>query len=118
MRSFVGNGVRTLMIRALPGGEESPYFEQAFAAFREYYAAHCRDHTRAYPQIPELLNELSARGVKLGIVSNKSDKEGQGAESRLLRRTLPRRPRRTPPACARKPEPDSLLEAMKELWRR
>ena len=35
VRSFVGNGVRNLMRRSLPGGEENPHFEQAFAAFRE-----------------------------------------------------------------------------------
>ncbi|WP_346664776.1 HAD-IIIA family hydrolase [uncultured Mailhella sp.] len=114
VRSFVGNGVRTLMIRALPGGEESPYFEQAFAAFREYYAAHCRDHTRAYPQIPELLNELSARGVKLGIVSNKSDKEVKELNRAFFGGLFPAALGERP-GVRRKPEPDSLLEAMKEL---
>ena len=114
VRSFVGNGVRTLMIRALPGGEESPYFEQAFAAFREYYAAHCRDHTRAYPQIPELLNELSARGVKLGIVSNKSDREVKELNRAFFGGLFPAALGERP-GVRRKPEPDSLLEAMKEL---
>ena len=114
VRRFLGNGVRNLMRRSLPGGEENPHFEQAFAAFREYYAAHCRDHTRAYPQIPELLNELSARGVKLGIVSNKSDREvkelNRACFSGLFSAALGERE-----GVRRKPEPDGLLEAVKEL---
>ena len=114
VRSFVGNGVRLLMIRALPGGEGNPHFEQAFSVFREYYAAHCRDHTRPYPQILELLRELSSRGLKLGIVSNKSDREVKEL-SRVFFGGLVSSALGERPGVRRKPEPDSLLEAMKEL---
>ena len=71
VRSFVGNGVRTLMIRALPGGEQNPDFEAAFARFRAHYAVHCRDHTRPYPQIMDMLRELKARIllIPLGVVA-------------------------------------------------
>ena len=36
---YVGNGVRKLMIRAVPDGERNPLFEETFAAFKEYYGA-------------------------------------------------------------------------------
>ena len=73
VRGFVGNGVRRLMVLSLPGGERNPQFEEAMADFRAHYAVHCRDHTRPYPQIMDMLRELKARGLKMGIVSNKPD---------------------------------------------
>lgn len=114
VRSFVGNGVRNLMRRSLPGGEENPHFEQAFAAFREYYAAHCRDNTRPYPQIMELLDELTRRGLKLGIVSNKSDREVKELNRAFFGGIFPSAVGERE-GVRRKPEPDSLLETMKDL---
>ena len=38
VRQFVGNGVKMLMIRAVPGGEENADFEKAYATFREHYS--------------------------------------------------------------------------------
>lgn len=69
--SFVGNGNRNLMIRAIPDGENCPTFEEQFAAFKEYYVAHDCVRTAPYDGILELLTELKTRGVKMGIVSNK-----------------------------------------------
>ncbi len=114
VRSFVGNGVRNLMRRSLPGGEENPQFEQAFAAFRGHYAGHCRDNTRPYPQIMELLEELTKRGLRLGIVSNKSDREVKELNRAFFRGMFPSALGERE-GVRRKPEPDSLLEAMKEL---
>lgn len=73
VREFVGNGVRNLMLRAVPGGSENPAFEQAFADFKEHYARHCADQTAPYPGVLELLTELNERGYKLAVVSNKLD---------------------------------------------
>ena len=36
VRQFVGNGVRLLMIRAVPDGESNPLFEETFSLFKEY----------------------------------------------------------------------------------
>lgn len=71
VRQMVGNGVRRLMLRAVPGGESNPDFESAFTCFCDYYKAHCRDNTRPYPGIPELLRTLHEAGVGMAIVSNK-----------------------------------------------
>ena len=73
VRRFVGNGVRNLMIRAVPDGESNSEFERAFAIFKEYYGQHCNDATKAYDGIPQLLQELKDRGYALAIVSNKID---------------------------------------------
>ena len=114
VRSFVGNGVRTLMIRALPGGEQNPDFEAAFARFRAHYTVHCRDHTRPYPGIIDAVRALAARGLKLGIVSNKPDPEVKDMNrayfESMFGAALGERE-----GVRRKPAPDSLLEAMREL---
>ena len=71
IQSFVGNGVRLLVSRALPGGEDNPDFEAVFAAFGEYYDVHCLDKTAPYEGIMELLKALHEKGVPMAIVTNK-----------------------------------------------
>ena len=55
VRQFVGNGVRLLMIRAVPDGESNPLFEETFALFKEYYGKHCNDNTKPYAGVVELI---------------------------------------------------------------
>lgn len=114
VRSFVGNGVRNLNARSLPGGFDNPDYEAVFAAFQEHYAAHCRDRTCPYPHIMELVQALKDRGVKLAIVSNKADPEvkklnNEFFEGQFLSAIGER------PDVQRKPAPDSLLQTMKDL---
>ena len=71
IQTFVGNGVRRLVSRALPGGEENPDMDGVFAAFSEYYDLHCMDKTAPYEGIMELLDALRAKGIPMAIVTNK-----------------------------------------------
>lgn len=71
IRRFVGNGMKKLMIRAIPGGEENPTFEKQFQEYQDYYPPHSRIKTKPYDGITEFLEECKTRGVKVGIVSNK-----------------------------------------------
>ncbi|MCR5451640.1 MAG: HAD-IA family hydrolase [Lachnospiraceae bacterium] len=71
VRRFVGNGIRNLMIRALPKGEEDPKFEEKFSEFKNYYAGHDMDLTKPYPGIMNLISDLRNNGIRLAIVSNK-----------------------------------------------
>lgn len=73
VRAFVGNGLRNLMRRAVPNGEENPVFEDLFEFFREYYKSHCNIKTAPYEGIMELMKELKGRGIQMAIVSNKID---------------------------------------------
>jgi phosphoglycolate phosphatase len=73
VKSYVGNGIRNLMRRAVPGGEDNPLFEKAFGAFKEYYNDHCNVRTKAYDGILELIRELKDKGYHIAIVSNKVD---------------------------------------------
>ena len=70
--TLVGNGVTRLTERALPDDARTEKnVHDALAAFKEYYDEHCCDTTVAYPGIPELLEDLSAKGVNLAVTSNK-----------------------------------------------
>lgn len=71
IRQFVGNGVRMLVTRAVPQGEEHPHFEEIFDTFRKYYVEHCQENTGLYPGIAETLVALKERGVRMAVVSNK-----------------------------------------------
>lgn len=69
---MVGNGVSKLIERALPDDARSEKnIRDALAAFKVYYNEHCTDATKPYPGIPELLAELTARGLNLAVTSNK-----------------------------------------------
>ena len=73
VRRFVGNGVRKLIARAAKGGEERPDYAELLAEYRAHYLAHAAEGSAPYPGIPELLAALRARGVKLGVVTNKDE---------------------------------------------
>lgn len=73
VRSFVGNGIRKLIERAVPADTSLDKIDKVFADFKEYYNVHCMDKTKPYDGITELMKKLKAVGYKLAIISNKAD---------------------------------------------
>ena len=74
IKSFVGNGIKNLMIRSMP--EEERYeekIEETKKNFFEYYRFHYADKTVAYEGILEVLKTLNERGIKLAVCTNKED---------------------------------------------
>jgi phosphoglycolate phosphatase len=71
-RGFVGKGIANLVRRALPErcGDERTV-EKHVSAMIDEYGRRWAEHTRAYPEIPELLSELTAREIKMSVLSNK-----------------------------------------------
>lgn len=114
VRQFVGNGVRRLIQRSVPGGEEHPEFEQIFDSFREHYEAHCMDATEPYPGVLSLLDWLKKEGVGTAIVSNKADPAVQKLKGvyfkELVDVAIGERK-----DCRRKPAPDCALQALSAL---
>ena len=115
VRSFVGNGVRLLMERAVPEGAANPRFEAAFQTFREYYMEHSLDTTRPYDGIMETLTELQHRGCKMAVVSNKF----MTATQDLVRHFFPMITvaigEHEAEGIRKKPAPDTVLEALRQL---
>lgn len=73
-RGFVGQGIRMLVLQALPAGRRS---DEIVARIQTELGAHLRDHpvtrTAPYPEIPELLTQLQTAGVPMGILTNKPE---------------------------------------------
>lgn len=114
IRTYVGNGIRNLMKRSVKDGEKNPDFEKIFQAFREHYKEHCQDKTRPYDGIMDLLGTLKAKGIKMAIVSNKADfavKELNEYYFKEFDMTAIGERK----GIARKPAPDSVFLALKEL---
>lgn len=74
VRRFVGNGVATLMDRAVPQGTPAGEILTCLSDFKVYYSMHKQDKTCPYPGISDLLSRLHESGIKLAIVSNKFDR--------------------------------------------
>lgn len=71
-RSFIGDGARTLISRALPKGfATDEIIARCLADFRQDYALNWHLTTRPYPRVPELLDQLSNQGVRFSVLSNK-----------------------------------------------
>ena len=73
VRSFVGNGFRMLVERALPPGRSEEEILRRTASMAAWYGAHSQVRTRPYEGILPLLEGLIAAGLAAAVVSNKGD---------------------------------------------
>ncbi|MBO5776491.1 MAG: HAD family hydrolase [Clostridia bacterium] len=71
VRGMVGNGIDALIYRGLPDTHKHLFDEGCGDIFRAYYKAHLTDYTRPYDGVNEVIDALKAKGIKIGIVSNK-----------------------------------------------
>lgn len=114
IRSFVGNGIRRLIQRIVPGGESNPEFENIYGSFRQYYNEHCMEETEPYPGIVALLDWLEKAGYRSAIVSNKADfavrKLSDVYFGDLIGAAIGERE-----GCRKKPDPDSVFQALEQL---
>ena len=116
VRRFVGNGVRMLMIRAIPDGEQNPRFEEAFSTFRQYYLEHSLDRTRPYDGVPEMLKALKQRGCRLAVVSNKFYAATQELCRHFFADTIEVAVgEHEAEGIRKKPAPDTVREALRQL---
>ena len=114
VRSFIGNGVGKLIERSLPAGASAAEIEECVTAFKSHYHANMQVQTAPFAGILPLLDELVAAGCQLGVVSNKMDPAvktlcaewfGERLATAIGERA----------GLARKPAPDTLLYAMREV---
>src|SRR3984893_10917556 len=71
--SYVGDGAPMLVRRALGDPDDEKFLKQALDFFLAYYREHKLDYTKAYPGIPELLEQIQSNGAqrKMAVLSNK-----------------------------------------------
>ena len=71
VRQFVGNGVHKLIERAVGDNCSADDVERCFAVFKQHYMVHCKDNTKPYDGIIEVISQLHDKGCRQAIVSNK-----------------------------------------------
>lgn len=116
VRRFVGNGIKNLIMRAVPEGCDEETALHVFECFKAYYKDNSCNLTHPYEGIPELLARLGAEGAKLAVVSNKAhfasvhicEKYFPGVFHLILGE-------RESEGIAKKPAPDGVFEAMEKL---
>ncbi len=114
VRRFVGNGVKKLMERAVPGGQGNPKFEDVYATFRSHYMEHSLDTTCPYPGICETLAELKRRGKRIAVVSNKFYTATQELCRHFFSDTVEVAIGERE-GIRKKPAPDTVKEALRQL---
>ena len=114
IRSFIGNGVPTLIARSVPAGTDNTTVAECVAEMAEYYKDHADIKTKPYDGICDLLGILNEKGIKTAVVTNKVEDAakilcdrkfgnvfttviGDNGKDRL------------------KPAPDNVFRALKEL---
>lgn len=114
IRTFVGNGIRKLIERAVPEGTAISEIDKVFDKFRPYYMEHSREKTCPYDGIMEVLDYLKKNGYQMAIVSNKSDAAVKDLAKyyfgNYISVAIGERE-----GINRKPAPDSVFEAMRLL---
>jgi len=81
-KEYVGDGIRELVKRAVPAdrlkewlqtGEKGDGIDGLVEEYRAIYDVQWRVNTKPYEGIPGLLDELSLKKIKIGVLSNKMD---------------------------------------------
>lgn len=114
VRSFIGNGIRVLIKRAVPDGTSDGDYVEALEIFTKYYLEHIADYTKPYDGMIDVVKALQSRGCKVGVLSNKAHFAAQavvkdffGDIFDIVVGKMDEFPT--------KPEPESLFYTMKEL---
>jgi len=115
-RFYVGNGLLNLITRCLPeSARTNDIINTCYEQMITDYSLNYINKTRLYDGIPELLDYLTALGIKLAVLSNKADSITQKICAELLSNwkfdVIIGADDRFP----RKPDPTSALFIAKEL---
>lgn len=75
LRGFIGGGGREMLAQALATQMQidEAELDRLYAHYLEEYRARIADETQPYPGLSEALDELTVRGVKLAVVTNKRE---------------------------------------------
>ena len=114
VRQFVGNGVQKLIERAIPKGIENKDFAECLAVFKTHYAQNMYNKTAPYQGIEEMLAKLKQSGIKTAVVSNKFDLAVKELCKKYFGNLIEIAIGESD-NVRKKPAPDSVLRAIKEL---
>ena len=115
-RRFIGEGVVKLILRALPATRQDEATVQAcVGAYAQEYERTWNVQTKPYAGVPEMLDALLVRGLKLAVLSNKPDHFTQRCVGELLAKWTFDVVLGASDQFPRKPNPASAIETAKRL---
>ena len=115
-KTLIGEGRDVLVRRALP--EDHRDDETALKLLNlvnAEYQMHWADNTRPYPGIPELLDALTAKRIKIAVLSNKADDLTNLCVTKLLSQWRFTLVAGAKPSVPNKPDPTAALQIAKQL---
>lgn len=107
-RMMIGEGADVLVRKALPVDQQH-LAPQALSIFKRYYGAHPWDTTVIYDGIAQLLDDLTSRGVKLAVLTNKLHEVAVPTMERFMARWDWLSIRGHRPDAPKKPDPAPAL---------
>ena len=116
-KQLVGDGMKILVRRALPdtARNDPRRVSECLEIMLEVYGVNWNVKSRPYPGIPELLDALTSRGIKMAVLSNKPDDLAAKAVRELLPAWSFEPVFGERPSTPRKPDPSSAVEIAARL---
>ena len=91
------------------GDENLTRFEEAFAAYQRIFDKYCTYHVAPYPGITEMLEDMKKQGMKLGVLSNKPDRQAVHVVEEIFGANVFDHIQGQKDGIPRKPDPAALL---------
>jgi len=114
IKDFVGHGIKKLIELSVPNGLENENFVNCLETFKENYSQNMFNKTKPYNGIIEMLTTLKRNNYKIGVVSNKYDSAVKELCNKYFEGLIDIAIGENADV-KKKPAPDSVLKALKEL---
>ena len=115
-KTIIGEGRDVLVRRALPvDHRDDATALKLLNMVNAEYQIHWSDNTRPYPGIPELLDALAAKHIKIAVLSNKADDLTNLCVTKLLSQWRFTLVAGAKPSVPNKPDPTAALQIAKQL---
>lgn len=116
-REFVGNGAKVLIEKTLKasGDEKLTRFDETYETYLRIFDKCCTYRVKPYPGIPEMLKEMKAQGLKLGVLSNKPDRQAVHVVEEIFGKNIFDHIQGQKDGVPRKPDPTAVLSIAAEF---
>lgn len=115
-RLFVGNGAGVLIQKSLnAAGIPEKFFDSTFKEFQRIFDRNCTYRVKPYEGIVPLLEKLKERKVKLGVLSNKPDRQAVYVTETIFKKNIFDIVQGQREGVPRKPDPYALLQMAEKL---
>ena len=76
-RQRIGHGIKNAVRASLPETATEEQYREMLDFYLSYYPKHCTEKTDYFPGTKEFLDFLAQKGMKLAVISNKTEKTAQ-----------------------------------------